>query len=108
MQRLKLIALGAYKKKRKNLMARRLITGSGVFTPSLSISNDELVTAFNAYADHFNQDNAAAIESGAMAAVPYSSLAHLLKKPQVLNADMYEQIWHIRPAQNAPRLAITL
>lgn len=40
------------------------ITGTGVFTPSEVISNDELVTAFNAYADLWNAENAMAIEAG--------------------------------------------
>jgi beta-ketodecanoyl-[acyl-carrier-protein] synthase len=30
------------------------ITGTGVFTPSEVITNDELVVAFNAYADLWN------------------------------------------------------
>ena len=40
------------------------ITGTGVFTPDQVITNAELVTAFNAYVDLFNADNAAAIEAG--------------------------------------------
>ena len=34
------------------------ITGTGVFTPEQSISNAELVEAFNAYADLFNAEHA--------------------------------------------------
>jgi len=40
------------------------ITGSGVFTPKEVITNDELVVAFNAYADKFNTENAEAIAAG--------------------------------------------
>ena len=40
------------------------ITGSGVFTPEQVITNDELVTAFNAYAERFNAENAGAIAAG--------------------------------------------
>ena len=40
------------------------ITGSGVFTPNEVITNDELVVAFNAYADKFNTENAEAIAAG--------------------------------------------
>lgn len=40
------------------------ITGSGVFTPSHIITNDELVTAFNAYAERFNATHADAIAAG--------------------------------------------
>ena len=49
------------------------ITGTGVFTPENTITNDELVVAFNAYADKQNVANAAAIEAGTMEAIPHSS-----------------------------------
>ena len=49
------------------------ITGSGVFTPEHTISNDELVQAFNASADRFNAENADAIEAGTITARPHSS-----------------------------------
>lgn len=49
------------------------ITGSGVFTPDQSISNDELVVAFNAYADRWNAENAAAIAAGDVEAMAHSS-----------------------------------
>lgn len=49
------------------------ITGTGVFTPENTITNDELVVAFNAYADKQNAANAAAIEAGEMEAIPHSS-----------------------------------
>ena len=35
------------------------ITGTGVFTPSEVITNDELVASFNAYVDLYNAENAA-------------------------------------------------
>ncbi len=54
-------------------MVEPAITGSGVFTPELSISNDELVVAFNAYADNWNAANAAAIEAGELEAMAQSS-----------------------------------
>ena len=49
------------------------ITGTGVFTPKNIITNEELVTAFNAYADKFNADNADAIAAGEVEAKPQSS-----------------------------------
>ncbi|MEJ6394105.1 beta-ketoacyl-ACP synthase III [Gymnodinialimonas sp. 2305UL16-5] len=49
------------------------ITGSGVFTPDQSISNDELVVAFNAYADAWNADHAQAIAAGKAEAMQHSS-----------------------------------
>jgi len=33
-----------------------VISGTGLFTPPYSISNDELVTAYNAYVELFNAE----------------------------------------------------
>ena len=41
-----------------------VISGTGLYTPANSISNEELVQSFNAYVQQFNADNAAAIERG--------------------------------------------
>ena len=49
------------------------ITGTGVFTPPLTITNAELVEVFNAYADRFNARNAAAIAAGEVEAKAPSS-----------------------------------
>jgi beta-ketodecanoyl-[acyl-carrier-protein] synthase len=49
------------------------ITGTGVFTPELTITNAELVAAFNAYADKFNAEHADAITAGDVAAMDHSS-----------------------------------
>ena len=55
------------------------ITGTGVFTPELSISNAELVVAFNAYADLFNAEHADAIAAGDTEAKAHSSEDFILK-----------------------------
>src|SRR6056297_3384999 len=49
------------------------ITGSGVYTPQQVITNEELVAAFNAYAERFNTDNAEAIAAGEIEAKGLSS-----------------------------------
>lgn len=54
------------------------ITGSGVFTPSQSVSNDELVVAFNAYAERWNARNAPAIQAGTVEAMAPSSSEFIL------------------------------
>jgi len=55
-------------------MHQPVISGTGVFTPSETISNEELVEAFNAYVDLFNEENKAAIEAGEVEAKAYSSV----------------------------------
>ncbi len=54
-------------------MHKAAITGTGVFTPSQVITNDELVAAFNAHADLWNAQNADAIAAGEVEAKPQSS-----------------------------------
>ncbi|MEO0358486.1 MAG: beta-ketoacyl-ACP synthase III [Pseudomonadota bacterium] len=59
-------------------MFQPVISGTGLYTPPHVITNDELVAAFNAYADGFNADNADAIAAGDVAAKPQSSADFIL------------------------------
>ena len=45
-------------------MHQAVIAATGLYTPPFSISNEELVTAFNAYVERFNERNARAIAAG--------------------------------------------
>jgi len=49
------------------------ITGTGVYTPEFSISNQELVDSLTAYVEQYNQTHAAEIEAGTMIAKRSSS-----------------------------------
>ena len=60
-------------------MKQIVISGTGLFTPKESISNDELVTAFNEYVRRYNEKNAAAIASGELAALTDSSAEFIEK-----------------------------
>lgn len=60
-------------------MYQPAITGTGVFTPDSVITNAELVTAFNAYVDLFNAENATAIAAGEITAKDYSSEEFIFK-----------------------------
>ncbi|KHA53425.1 beta-ketoacyl-ACP synthase III [Sulfitobacter geojensis] len=55
------------------------ITGTGVFTPSETITNAELVRAFNAYVDLYNAEHADAIATGELPAKTYSSEEFIFK-----------------------------
>ncbi len=50
-------------------MFQAAITGSGVFTPEEIITNDELVEAFNAYIDRWNDAHSVAIATGEIEAM---------------------------------------
>ncbi|MDG1471979.1 MAG: beta-ketoacyl-ACP synthase III [Ascidiaceihabitans sp.] len=55
------------------------ITGTGVFTPQNTISNAELVVAFNAYADKFNATHKDQIAAGEIQGKPHSSEDFIFK-----------------------------
>ena len=60
-------------RKTGGVMYNVAITGTGLFTPSQIITNDELVAAFNAHADLWNAENADAIAAGTVDPKPHSS-----------------------------------
>jgi beta-ketodecanoyl-[acyl-carrier-protein] synthase len=60
-------------------MYQPVISGTGVFTPAQVITNDELVVAFNAYADLYNAEHADAIAAGTVAAKDHSSSDFIFK-----------------------------
>ncbi|WP_340678427.1 beta-ketoacyl-ACP synthase III [Paraglaciecola sp.] len=56
-----------------------VISGSGLWTPPHSISNEELVTAYNAYAQQYNAQHQVEIDRGALSAKPLSSAEFIEK-----------------------------
>lgn len=56
-----------------------VISGTGLWTPPDTITNEELVTALNTFAEKYNRENAAAIEAGELAAKPFSSAEFIEK-----------------------------
>ena len=56
-----------------------VISATGLFTPSQSISNDELVESFNQYIEQTNLENADAISRGEMEALTSSDSAFIEK-----------------------------
>ena len=58
---------------------RAVISGTGLYTPPYSISNEELIASFNAYVNQFNADNAVAIAAGEITALEESSVGFVEK-----------------------------
>jgi len=56
-----------------------VISGSGLWTPAESVSNEELADSLNRYAEKFNAENASAIEAGEVDAVALSSAEFIEK-----------------------------
>jgi beta-ketodecanoyl-[acyl-carrier-protein] synthase len=82
-----------------------VISGTGLFTPPHSISNDELVAAFNAYAGQFNLENADKIAAGEVAAIEPSSSAFIEKASGIKSRYVMEKSGILDPARMTPRIA---
>jgi beta-ketodecanoyl-[acyl-carrier-protein] synthase len=81
------------------------ITGTGLFTPSDVITNDELVTAFNAHADLWNAENADAIAAGTVQAKPHSSSDFIVAASGIEKRYVLDKTGALDPARMFPRLA---
>ncbi|MEE3636193.1 beta-ketoacyl-ACP synthase III [Pseudomonas defluvii] len=81
-----------------------VISGTGLYTPANSISNEELVAAFNAYVSQFNADNAQAIERGEVQALAESSAAFIEKASGIKSRFVMDKDGILDPQRMAPRL----
>lgn len=68
-----------------------VISGTGLWTPPESITNEELVASYNAYADKFNAENSKAIEAGELEAKPYSSAEFIEKASGIKSRFAYKK-----------------
>ena len=68
-----------------------VISGVGLWTPEFSISNEELVDSYNAYADYYNEANKAKIEAGDLAAKPHSSAEFIEKASGIKSRYIYRK-----------------
>jgi beta-ketodecanoyl-[acyl-carrier-protein] synthase len=95
-------------------LQKAVISATGVFTPELSISNAELVAAFNAWATLENTRNAEKIAAGEMDAIGMSSEEFILKasgieQRYVLNKSgvLDPNIMHpVLPARNDDEISV--
>jgi beta-ketodecanoyl-[acyl-carrier-protein] synthase len=81
----------------EDAMRKAAITGSGVFTPAQTISNDELVAAFNAYADRRNAE-------GASPPVPHSSSDFIKSASGIEQRHVMDKAGVLDPARMYPSL----
>lgn len=85
-------------------MHKPTITGTGVYTPPHSISNDELVASYNAHADLWNAEHKAEIASGAVEAKPHSSAEFILAASGIKSRYVIEKDGVLDPARMCPNL----
>ena len=81
-----------------------VISGTGLYTPANSISNDELVESFNTYSTRFNAENAAAIEAGEIEPMPESSSAFIEKASGLKSRFVTDKAGILDPERMVPRI----
>ena len=85
-------------------MAAMALGGTGLFTPAASISNDELVAAFNEYVRRHNRAHAQAIAEGTVAALQESSTEFVTKASGIENRYVMDKTGILDPDIMCPRI----
>src|SRR5688572_12723202 len=80
------------------------VTGSGLFTPPESITNDELVAAFNDYVRRSNERHAEAITAGERAPLQPSSSEFILKASGIRSRYVVDREGVLDPERMYPRI----
>lgn len=85
-------------------MIKAAITGTGLYTPPESISNDELVASFNAYVAQYNVEHAAAIAAGSVQALSPSSSEFIFKASGIESRHVVEKQGVLDITRMRPRI----
>lgn len=83
---------------------KAVISSTGLWTPDQSISNEELVVAFNAYVEKWNSENADAIAAGTLDALAPSSAEFIEKASGIKSRYVLSKDSILDPNIMAPRL----
>lgn len=82
-----------------------VISGSGVYVPPHSLSNDELVAAYNTHAEAWNKAHAKEIEAGELVAKDMSSTAFIEKASGIKSRYLMEASGVADPERLYPNLS---
>ncbi|WP_368184666.1 beta-ketoacyl-ACP synthase III [Aestuariibius sp. HNIBRBA575] len=85
-------------------MYQAAITGTGVFTPTEMITNDELVVAFNAFADKQNTANKDEIAAGTVSEIAHSSADFIYAASGIENRYVMDKSGILDPDRMFPKL----
>ena len=96
-------------------MKNVVISGSGLFTPEETISNEELVASYNQYVDNFNAEHADAIAAGTVDKLEHSSCEfiekasgiksrHVLYKKGILDPAIMRPVFERRSEEQMPEM----
>lgn len=86
------------------MTASAVITGSGLFTPAESISNEELVASFNAWVDLYNADNSEAIAAGDVEPKTHSSADFIEKASGIKSRYVINKAGILDPKRMVPEI----
>ncbi|MEE8304123.1 MAG: beta-ketoacyl-ACP synthase III [Candidatus Tectomicrobia bacterium] len=81
-----------------------VVSGVGLWKPEYSISNDELVASYNAYAERFNVENRAAIDAGELKTKETSSSEFIEKASGIKSRYVYEKAGILDIDRMRPRI----
>nr|WP_245362745.1 beta-ketoacyl-ACP synthase III [Pseudomonas sp. BP8] len=81
-----------------------VISGTGLYTPAQSISNEELVDSFNTWVNQYNQDHADAIARGEVEALAESNAAFIEKASGIKSRFVMDKAGILDPQRMKPRL----
>ncbi len=81
-----------------------IITGTGLYTPPASISNEELVASFNQYVDNYNERNADAIARGELEPLQPSAVDFIEKASGIKSRHVMDKDGILDPERMCPRL----
>ena len=85
-------------------MTNAVIAATGLFTPEHSISNEELVAAYNAFAGRFNEQHAAGIAAGDLEALTPSSVEFIEKASGIRSRFVIDKAGVLDPARMVPHI----
>ena len=85
-------------------MTTAVIAATGLFTPDQSISNAELVEAYNAYAERFNADHATEIADGEIDALTPSSVEFIEKASGIKSRFVLDKAGILDPVRMRPHI----
>jgi len=88
----------------ETLVPQPVIAATGLYVPPDSISNDELVSAFNAYVSAFNAENAEAIGEGKIAPLLPSSSDFIEKASGIRSRHVVDRTGILDPAVIRPNI----
>lgn len=83
-----------------------VISGAGIWNPPNVLTNEELVGAYNAYAEKYNRENEAKIESGELPAKPSSSAEFIEKASGIKSRYIYVKDGVLDIDRMRPKIAL--